>query len=76
MECALCKGNMVEKRVAHTIETDTGIIVIRDVPALVCNQCGEVWFSSSTQQRLEKILHAASDSTAPEVAVFKYSRAA
>jgi hypothetical protein len=32
------------------------VIVIRNVPAMVCDQCGEEWIGADTARRLERLV--------------------
>ncbi|MEN6544499.1 MAG: type II toxin-antitoxin system MqsA family antitoxin [Armatimonadia bacterium] len=54
-ECALCGGTMQPERVLFAVELGTGVLVVRNVPALVCSRCGEQWFSDETTQKLEQL---------------------
>jgi len=35
------------------------LVVVRDVPALVCSQCGESWIQDDTAEKLENIVQEA-----------------
>jgi hypothetical protein len=35
------------------------VVVIRDVPATVCQQCGEEWISDAVSEKLEQIVNIA-----------------
>jgi len=56
MECALCKVGTTEKgKVTITIERDCAIILIKDVPAEVCTNCGHYYLSEEiTRLVMEK----------------------
>ena len=43
MNCALCKGKLKKGIVNHIIDLGDGIIIIKNVPANTCNQCGEYY---------------------------------
>jgi YgiT-type zinc finger domain-containing protein len=46
MECALCKVGTTEKgTVTVTLERDGAIVLIKDVPAEVCTNCGHYYVS-------------------------------
>ena len=46
MECALCKVGTTEKgTVTVTLERDGAIVLIKDVPAEVCTNCGHYYLS-------------------------------
>jgi hypothetical protein len=51
------------------------VIVVKNVPCLECDQCGEVSYIGEVYEQLERIVDALRDSTM-EVAVVKYSDAA
>ena len=41
MECIYCKGSLVRKQVPYTVVRRGYQLIISDVPAWVCEQCGE-----------------------------------
>jgi YgiT-type zinc finger domain-containing protein len=46
MECSLCKvGTTEEGMVTVTLERDGAIVLIKDVPAQVCTNCGHYYLS-------------------------------
>jgi YgiT-type zinc finger domain-containing protein len=47
---------MVERRVAYTIEHDGRFIIVENVPARVCVETGEQFFSPETVERLQHII--------------------
>ena len=56
MKCAICKtGTTKEGHVTFTLERENVIIVFKNVPALVCNNCGDFYLTTETTQRLLKI---------------------
>jgi len=38
-----------------------GVVVIRDVPAFVCGQCGEAWYDDDTTEKIEEIVQQAKE---------------
>ncbi|HHX59442.1 MAG TPA: type II toxin-antitoxin system MqsA family antitoxin [Epulopiscium sp.] len=56
MSCALCKGNLTTGKVNHIIDLGNGIIIIKDVPANICNQCGEYYVETQAAIKLEEIV--------------------
>ena len=58
--------------------TDLGscMIIVKNVPSLVCKQCGEVSYNDKTARRLEQIIHSLTNQTSPEIAVVNYSEQA
>lgn len=54
--CALCGGDLVENKVMLARElVDQGTVLIRDVPARVCEQCGHRWLSHAVMGELEAL---------------------
>ena len=56
MKCFMCKGDTERKLVNYLIDIDKKIIIIKEVPANVCKQCGERYFDDDVMQNLEKII--------------------
>ena len=57
--CPLCKASVVKGSSTFTVELGFGVVVVRDVPAQVCSQCGEEWLDDSTAVKLENIVETA-----------------
>ena len=57
--CPFCKGVKIESKTTFTVDLGFGIVVVRDVPALVCNQCGSDWIDDKTAEDLEKVVNNA-----------------
>lgn len=55
----ICEGNKVESITSFTVDYKSGVVVIRDVPATVCVQCGEEWISEEISEKLEKVVQTA-----------------
>ncbi|HQO40620.1 MAG TPA: type II toxin-antitoxin system MqsA family antitoxin [Spirochaetota bacterium] len=53
MTCTLCKsGETSEGYITVTLTRNNSVIVIRDVPAEVCNNCGEYYLSDSIAEKI------------------------
>ena len=57
--CPLCKGDKVSGTTTFTIDLGFGILVVRDVPALVCSQCGADWIINDVAADLEDVVENA-----------------
>lgn len=57
--CPVCGGNKFESETSFTVDYKTGVVVVRNVPATVCSQCGEEWLSNEVTEKLEKIVNEA-----------------
>ena len=74
MKCGICKAEMEEKKVTYTEDIEQGVIVIRHVPAKVCTECGNIWYSGSVAIELEKLVDGFALSACSEVSVINYSK--
>ena len=74
--CMYCKGgDCFESTTTHVVNYKNCLIIIKNVPCLECDQCGEKYYSVSVAERLEEIISAAKK-LAQEISVIDYSRAA
>jgi len=71
MKCFMCKGELIEKRVKYMVDLEGTVIIIKDVPAKVCVQCGEQYFDDETSKNIEKIVNKLKK-IAVEVTVVNY----
>ena len=74
MKCGICKAEMEEKNVTYTEDNDQSVIVIRHVPAKVCTECGNTWYSGTVAKELEKIMDSFMASVFAEVSVISYAK--
>jgi len=72
MKCGICKAEMEETTVTYTEDIGQGVIVIRHVPAQVCTECGNKWYSGTVASQLEKMVDRFVSSTGSEVSVINY----
>ena len=75
MKCFFCKGNLVDGTTTFMSEIDGCAIIIKNVPAQICSQCGEASFSDEVAKKLEKIVDSLRTSIT-EVAIADYRSAA
>ena len=60
MSCPLCKGDMVKGKTNLTYEIrGKNILVVSDVPARLCKQCGESFIDIEVVRKVEKIVSLA-----------------
>lgn len=72
MECPICKhGETYSGNTTVSLNRDNTIIIIKDVPADICNNCGEYFLSESiTEYVLNKAEKASLQGTEIEVVRF------
>ena len=57
--CPLCGGRKQPGKTIYAVDLGSGVILVRNVPATVCMQCGEAWIDHYTTQKLEQITQEA-----------------
>jgi YgiT-type zinc finger domain-containing protein len=72
MNCIICKANLTKGNVNHIVDLGVGIIIIKDVPANICTQCGEYYLDTATAMKLESIVDEIKKNKA-EVFIVNYS---
>jgi len=75
MTCYMCKGKTKELRKTYVATLEDCVIIIKNVPALVCEQCGEAYYTDEVAERLEQIVEKMRKFV-KEVAVVEYEKAA
>ncbi|WP_019227213.1 type II toxin-antitoxin system MqsA family antitoxin [Sedimentibacter sp. B4] len=71
MKCFLCKGDKINKNTNYFLNLDGSIIIIKNVPSLVCDQCGEVFYENEVMKRIEKIIDLFKNALT-EIAIVNY----
>jgi YgiT-type zinc finger domain-containing protein len=72
LTCFFCKGNTEEKLKTHAVTLENCVIIIKNTPAMVCKQCGEVYFADDVMRNLEAIVDRL-ESIIKEVAIVEYA---
>ena len=58
-QCPICGGCKKPGTTTFSADIGTGVVVVRQVRATVCTQCGEEWIDDATAQRIEEIVNEA-----------------
>lgn len=53
-KCQFCAGQLKKAKVDIARYWGKDLIVLNDVPALVCSKCGERFFEAKTSKRIDK----------------------
>ena len=53
--CPLCGGAKKPGKTTYSADLGFGVVVVRNVPATVCSQCGEEWVDAETAEELQRI---------------------
>ncbi len=54
--CPDCGGQEQPGTTTFTVDLGFGVVVVRNVPALVCSQCGADWIADDIAERLESMV--------------------
>lgn len=54
-KCYFCKGKVVQQHIDIDYRWGDTLVVIKNVPAGVCQQCGEKYLSSEVYKELERL---------------------
>ena len=56
MTCAFCKGELEERLIRYLSEFEGRVIIIENVPAEVCTQCGEKVFRPEAVEKIQRLV--------------------
>ncbi len=72
MKCSLCKNGETEAgKVTVTLHRNNSVIVIKEVPAQICNNCSDYFLTSEITTSLMRIAESAVKKGV-EVEILKY----
>lgn len=57
--CPLCGGRKKTGMTTFTADLGFGVVVVRNVPATVCSQCGADWISDETARQIDVLVEEA-----------------
>lgn len=59
-KCWICENARLENgQTTYSVDLGFTLVVVRNVPARVCTQCGEEWIAPATARQLEEITEEA-----------------
>jgi YgiT-type zinc finger domain-containing protein len=56
-DCSYCGGNVTEQIIDYDYRRSKHLMVVSNVPAGVCVQCGEKYFKPDTLKRMDSLFH-------------------
>lgn len=73
MNCVICKNGFTsDGKVTVTLQRHTSTIIIKNVPAEVCDNCGEYYLSDEVTETVLRIAGKAIENN-PEVEILQYA---
>ncbi len=73
-KCYFCGGRLTSGRTILPFVVDTRVVIIKEVPAEICAQCGEVVLLSDVAENVDRLLKQVRKSGF-EVSILTYSQA-
>ena len=55
--CPICNGYKSESTTTFTVDLDFGVVVVRHVPATICEQYGAEWIDDNNAEQLDQIVN-------------------
>ena len=56
MRCRMCQREMEDKSITVDLRIGDKLFVVEEVPAKVCNQCGEKVFTPAVTRKLQNLI--------------------
>ena len=56
-DCTYCGGEVAEKKIDYDYRRERQLMVVNNVPAGVCRQCGEKYFKPEVLKQMDEIYH-------------------
>lgn len=76
MDCLSCKsGTMSNSTTTYTAVLDDCVLVLKNVPCVKCEQCGDVLYNTDVLEKIDSII-ALAEKMASEVSIIDYSKVA
>lgn len=68
MQCVICRGGVKSGKINFPIDLGTIFVLVKNVPANICEQCGEYFLNDDVAEGIEKIAeHARSSNVEFEI---------
>ena len=58
-QCPMCGGRKTPGTTTFSADLGSGVVVVRQVRATICSQCGEEWIDDATARQIEEIVNEA-----------------
>jgi len=54
--CNFCKGHLISGKTDFTVKVGSSIVSIKNVPAYICDNCGEAYFNPEVSRNIDKVM--------------------
>jgi YgiT-type zinc finger domain-containing protein len=72
----MCKGTVIDGFSTFTTDVNGCVVVIKNVPSFVCEQCGQTSYNDEVAHRLEQLVKNVTGAASAEIAVVNFSEKA
>ena len=55
-KCSFCEGNLQRGTTEFVARVEDEVIVIKEVPAYICEQCGESYYAPEISRKIDEIM--------------------
>ena len=60
-KCPVCGGTIREDTIRHPQEYEGRIVIIENMPVLICDQCGEILLRPETLDKIQQLVWSKSE---------------
>lgn len=71
--CAVCGGKLTATTITHEERRGDKLYLFQNVPAQVCDQCGEVWIEEKVLQEIDVLIESGRPVRTEETPVFDFT---
>ena len=75
MRCMKCGKELYESTTSEAIETEYGLLVLRNIPCWKCTECDEIFYTGDVVEKIEMLTERAKKQM-QDIAVVDYRKAA
>lgn len=54
--CSFCKGKLIDGKTEFVAKIGNEILVVKNVSAMICNECGEAYYYPEESKKIDKPL--------------------
>jgi len=73
MTCFVCKGTVKNGFTTFTVDMGKCLAVVKNVPAFICDQCGDTCYNTEACGRLGEIVNSLTQLANSDVTVVNYT---
>ena len=70
--CAVCGGTLRDTTITHEERRGLKVYLFQNVPAQVCEACGDIWIEEMTLQEIDRLIDQGEPTRQIETPVFDF----